>query len=625
MKRNEILGEHKKGVKAVKYNKKPKDPVADYTKAKEKLKPVKPMEGYNPNSASAEHRRKLDQSHAADLKAKATSPDATERDKQRYQNYLDKKEQMANDYNDRMEREGIEQEALYRRRGSSSAYDRDYRSSVSGMGKHDSLAYQLDGGANDEGWDEEEPRQRRYEPAADVPHDVYIDGRKWKTFDSASHARNVARKLEAKGKNVTVKASSTEEAMGDEVGKITKVDPATKKATLTKADGTSMEVDSTALKPTPDGKMQMDAPDLKTGTSVVSTEGMDSAPPTDSTSPIHGGQEKVDLRRLRELAGQPVAPTTDDGEYDAIDSAESYKAWLQKSAAADGLSPEQSAELVNMTVTDEDGSIDMDATMVNAMKGLADLMPQLLVMFTEWVAVLEKAKADQAQWSTLTPEEQKSIDEAIAEGKARLPELEANVKQMQAQMPELDKAMADRKAAGTTMKIPSKAPVEEGTAAGKDLGNGFILTTTEFGGKNVPAVFDSQDNAYWIQNDSGDRRYGMSLHIQIKNGKADGKVPGRQTAAAMKAAGWEIAEPKQREPKPTDTSASEPHVPKDYQTREPLTKGPDGKWRNSKGEERDGLHGGPVNNGAAMFRSMTRTPTQESTELTAMLRIAGLR
>ncbi len=46
-------------------------------------------------------------------------------------------------------------EGHYRRPGSSTAYDRDYRSSVSGMGKHDSLAYQLDGGANDEGWDKE--------------------------------------------------------------------------------------------------------------------------------------------------------------------------------------------------------------------------------------------------------------------------------------------------------------------------------------------------------------------------------------------------------------------------------------------------------------------------------------
>jgi hypothetical protein len=45
-------------------------------------------------------------------------------------------------------------------RGRRDAYQRDYDSSVAGMGKRDSLAYQLDGGANDEGWDEE-PRQYR--------------------------------------------------------------------------------------------------------------------------------------------------------------------------------------------------------------------------------------------------------------------------------------------------------------------------------------------------------------------------------------------------------------------------------------------------------------------------------
>jgi hypothetical protein len=88
-----------------------------------------------------------------------------------------------------------------------SAYQRDYDSSVSGMGKRDSLAYQLDGGANDEGWDREEPRQHR-QPAADVPHDVHINGKKWKTFGSHSHASNVAKKI----KGATVHRSISENA-----------------------------------------------------------------------------------------------------------------------------------------------------------------------------------------------------------------------------------------------------------------------------------------------------------------------------------------------------------------------------------------------------------------------------
>lgn len=59
---------------------------------------------------------------------------------------------------------GEVEEGMYRRPGSPSAYDRDYRSSVSGMGKHDSLAYQLDGGANDEGWDKEPYQAQQDKP-----------------------------------------------------------------------------------------------------------------------------------------------------------------------------------------------------------------------------------------------------------------------------------------------------------------------------------------------------------------------------------------------------------------------------------------------------------------------------
>lgn len=47
------------------------------------------------------------------------------------------------------------EEGMYRRPGSPTAYDRDYASSVRGMEKHQSQAYQQDGGANDEGWDKE--------------------------------------------------------------------------------------------------------------------------------------------------------------------------------------------------------------------------------------------------------------------------------------------------------------------------------------------------------------------------------------------------------------------------------------------------------------------------------------
>jgi hypothetical protein len=45
--------------------------------------------------------------------------------------------------------------------GKDDAYTRDYKSSIAGMGKRDSLAYQLDGGANDEGDDEAFLRAQR--------------------------------------------------------------------------------------------------------------------------------------------------------------------------------------------------------------------------------------------------------------------------------------------------------------------------------------------------------------------------------------------------------------------------------------------------------------------------------
>jgi hypothetical protein len=41
---------------------------------------------------------------------------------------------------------------------------------------------------------------------------VHIDGRKWKTFGSHSHASNVARKLQSNGKKATVHKSIDESA-----------------------------------------------------------------------------------------------------------------------------------------------------------------------------------------------------------------------------------------------------------------------------------------------------------------------------------------------------------------------------------------------------------------------------
>jgi len=232
------------------------------------------------------------------------------------------------------------------------------------------------------------------------------------------------------------------EDTGAPVGTVSTAPDANGKIKIKTPTGTEIETNQDALLPgAKPGTVQM-KPDaagdaLKPGTQVVSAEAM-------------GAEE-------------------DDGDP-PIDSAESYKAWLQQSAAKSGLSPEDSAGLMKMLVTEPDGSIDMDATMVNTMKEFANFMPQLLEMFTEWIGLLEKAKADTAQWSTYTPEEQKSVDDAIADGKAQLPAMQAQIKQMQAQMPELDQAMADRKTAGNNMKIPATAPTTQPAAPMEELG-----------------------------------------------------------------------------------------------------------------------------------------------------------
>lgn len=280
MKRNEILGEHKKGTKAVKYNKKPKDPTAEYGKAKEKLAPQKPLEEGAVKELSADLKSMTDEEFQSRYKMSKAEARA---------NLKKKDEGVAEGYRDRRD-----------------AYQRDYDSSVSGMGKRQSYAYSQDGGGNDERHDLD-------------PSDWYIvqDGKMMKISvyprqEQEARARGFSPTREQARAKANAENGSTDEAMGAEVGKITKVDPATKKATLTKPDGSSMEVDSTALKPTPDGKMQMDAPDLKPGTSVVSTENsvineLD-PPPHDSTSPITGDNDhdeisKLLVHRLKKLAG----------------------------------------------------------------------------------------------------------------------------------------------------------------------------------------------------------------------------------------------------------------------------------------------------------------------------------
>ena len=93
------------------------------------------------------------------------------------------------DYLQSQKEQGIDPqvEGLGRMRGSSSAYDRDYASSVSGMGRgpdHRGLGQELAHETNN--------------------YAVAIDGKTWKVFADQRQAENIARSLKAKGKNATV-------------------------------------------------------------------------------------------------------------------------------------------------------------------------------------------------------------------------------------------------------------------------------------------------------------------------------------------------------------------------------------------------------------------------------------
>ena len=88
-------------------------------------------------------------------------------------------------------------------------------------------------------------------------------------------------------------------------------------------------------------------------------------------------------------------------------------------------------------------------------------------------------------------------------------------------------------------------------ANGKDLGDGFTLTSIEALGKTRPAVLDTQSNTYYIPNRQED---GAAIirspapYITIKDGKMGSSMGGPMTNAAMKKAGLSTqSQPPQQE------------------------------------------------------------------------------
>jgi hypothetical protein len=82
------------------------------------------------------------------------------------------------------------------------AYQRDYDSSRTGFGRPPREDDEYVNG------DQDEVDMQRQHRQADVPHDVHINGKKWKSFGSHSHASNVAKKI----KGATVHKSLDETA-----------------------------------------------------------------------------------------------------------------------------------------------------------------------------------------------------------------------------------------------------------------------------------------------------------------------------------------------------------------------------------------------------------------------------
>ena len=164
-----------------------------------------------------------------------------------------------------------------------------------------------------------------------------------------------------------------------------------------------------------------------------------------------------------------------------------------------------------------------------------------------------------------------------------------------------EKELAEAEDAVSTGKIvprisppPITAPQAQPTAGEQDLGNDFVLTTVDINSEEMPAVLDKTTQAYSLFNKRPDGSPILkSPYIIVTNGKP----------TAVEQVGPDTTKALQQMKASQQPKASTSFI-KDYQTGEYLTKGPDGKLYNKAGEERDNLHGGPVNNGAAMFRGL---------------------
>lgn len=288
MKRNEIIvHEHKKGVRAVKYNQKPQATI----------EPPKPRNPVAKNASAAigggaagAHTDKKKAAKSGEVKHKAKALDMAEGRRSSYYNPMD----YERDQQDQMDYE-----------------KRDF--------KRREMEHEL--GHEDDPDFERKQRQQAMDRDRG-PWYLKVNGKiltvkgEPKVFDWKKGANNYAlavlkNKPELQGKIFLTKKNQDDqvEATGDALGTVSGVTPDGKVSIKTNT-GAEIKTDQSALMPGANGTVQM-KPDaagdtLKPGAKVVSTEM--SVPPTDSASPIPGDNDhdeisKLLVHRLRRLAG----------------------------------------------------------------------------------------------------------------------------------------------------------------------------------------------------------------------------------------------------------------------------------------------------------------------------------
>ena len=270
-----------------------------------------------------------------------------------------------------------------------------------------------------------------------------------------------------------------EEATGDPLGTVSTAPDASGKVKIKTPTGTEIETTKDALLPgAKPGTVQM-KPDaagdaLKPGTQVVSAEAMDD-----------------DLGRIKSLAGmkeqdpnpapgapapQAAAPTQqltpktappaaedDDGPVPPIESKEDFvKFFLERNP--EYTKPENKAMLDKLVAVDTDGTVDLEVTMANMMKIFAnELAPGFVEMFEHLSRIIEEAISD-PEFAQLTPQEQTDLKDALVDIKKKLPEMKQTVTNIQAQAPELDAVVAQRKLAGMKNFGMPKASIQQPAA-----------------------------------------------------------------------------------------------------------------------------------------------------------------